>query len=135
MYFDSFGNLRLPKETISGNSVIKYNRMPHQRYGQNNCGQLDSFYERLTSNLRTDIALFKCSFETCRWRLHWQARVTVLVVSYFLVVDLGDGDYELGLTDFTKRTILANVNSTNNKFYYGNEEIVILEELYELHDI
>ena len=30
---------------------------------------------------------------------------------------------------------LANVNSTNNKFYYGNEEIVIPEESYKLRDI
>jgi len=30
---------------------------------------------------------------------------------------------------------LANVNSTNNKFYYDNEKIVISEESYELRDI
>jgi len=34
----------------------------------------------------------------------------ILVVNYFLVVDLYDGDYELGLTDFETYYILANVN-------------------------
>ncbi|KYN13309.1 hypothetical protein ALC57_14510 [Trachymyrmex cornetzi] len=42
VYFDSFGNLRPPKELerYLVNSVIEYNRTPHQRYNQNNCGQL-----------------------------------------------------------------------------------------------
>jgi len=30
---------------------------------------------------------------------------------------------------------LANINSTNNKFYYNHEEIIIPEESYELCDI
>ncbi|EGI68720.1 hypothetical protein G5I_02595 [Acromyrmex echinatior] len=47
---------------------------------------------------------------------------SVLAVSYFLVVDLGDGDYELDLTDFETYYTLANVNSVN-KFYFDNEEI------------
>ena len=54
-------------------------------------------------------------------------------MSYFLAVDLGD--YEFGLTDFEMYYTPANVNSTNNKFYYSNEEIVIPEESYELRDI
>jgi len=49
---------------------------------------------------------------------------SVLALSYFPAVNLGDGNYELGLT--LKRT-LANVNS-NNKFYY-DKEIVIPERL------
>ncbi|KYN29528.1 hypothetical protein ALC57_01025 [Trachymyrmex cornetzi] len=60
---------------------------------------------------------------------------SVLAVSYFPAVDLGDGDYELGLTDFETYYTLANVNSTNNKFYYDNKEIVIPEGSYELRDI
>ena len=40
----------------------------------------------------------------------------VFAVSYFTAVDLGDDDYELDLMDFTYYT-LANINSTNNKFY------------------
>ncbi|KYN28041.1 hypothetical protein ALC57_02547 [Trachymyrmex cornetzi] len=50
---------------------------------------------------------------------------SVLAVSYFPAVDLVDGDYELGLTDFETYYTLANVNSTNNKFYYDSKEIVI----------
>ncbi|KYN29533.1 hypothetical protein ALC57_01022 [Trachymyrmex cornetzi] len=59
---------------------------------------------------------------------------SVLTVSYFPAVDLGDGDYELGLTDFETYYTLANVNSTN-KFYYDNKEIVIPDGSYELRDI
>ena len=77
-YFDSFGNLWPPKELerYLANNVIEYNRMPHQRYSQNNCSFVYSFYERLTSNFRTNIALFnfKCLFETCRWCLRWPTR-------------------------------------------------------------
>jgi len=36
------------------------------------------------------------------------------------------------VTDFETHHILANVNSTNNKFYYSNEKIVIPEGLYKL---
>ncbi|KYM99240.1 hypothetical protein ALC62_10024, partial [Cyphomyrmex costatus] len=60
---------------------------------------------------------------------------SVLAVSYFPAVDLSDGDYELGLTDFETYYTLPNVNSTNNKFYFDNEEIVIPEGSYELRDI
>ncbi|KYN14210.1 hypothetical protein ALC57_13594 [Trachymyrmex cornetzi] len=60
---------------------------------------------------------------------------SVLAVSYFPAVDLGDGNYELGLTDFETYYTLANVNSTNNKFYYNNKEIVIPDGSYELRDI
>jgi len=52
----------------------------------------------------------------------------------FPAVDLGDGDYELGLMDFEMYCTLTNVYSTNNKFYYGNEKI-ISEGSYELRDI
>ncbi|KYN12746.1 hypothetical protein ALC57_15086 [Trachymyrmex cornetzi] len=51
---------------------------------------------------------------------------SVLAVSYFPAVDLGDDDYELRLTDFETYYTLANVNSTNNKFYYDNKEISLL---------
>ncbi|KYQ50678.1 hypothetical protein ALC60_10221 [Trachymyrmex zeteki] len=41
IYFDSFGNLRPPKELerYLVNSVIEYNRTHYQRYNQSNCGQ------------------------------------------------------------------------------------------------
>jgi len=50
-----------------------------------------------------------------------------LAVSYFPAVDLSDGDYELGLTDFETYYTTPNVNSSNNKFYFDkdDEEIVI----------
>ncbi|XP_077258538.1 uncharacterized protein LOC143895358 [Temnothorax americanus] len=42
IYFDSFGNLRPPRELAQylENNVIEYNRTPYQRYDQSNCGQL-----------------------------------------------------------------------------------------------
>ncbi|XP_071649168.1 uncharacterized protein [Temnothorax longispinosus] len=42
IYFDSFGNLRPPRELTQylENNVIEYNRIPYQRYDQSNCGQL-----------------------------------------------------------------------------------------------
>jgi len=44
IYFDSFGNLRPPKELVRyfGNGVtkIEYNRTPYQTYNQSICGQL-----------------------------------------------------------------------------------------------
>ncbi|KYQ57310.1 hypothetical protein ALC60_03730 [Trachymyrmex zeteki] len=60
---------------------------------------------------------------------------SVLAVSYFPAVDLNDADYELGLTDFETYHTLANVNSTNHKFYFDDDEIVIPEGSYELRDI
>lgn len=60
---------------------------------------------------------------------------SILSVSYFPAVDLSDGDYELGLTDFETYYTVPNVNSLNNKFYYDDKEIVIPEGSYELHDI
>ena len=42
------------------------------------------------------------------------------------------GDDNRALTDFEMYYTLVNVNSINNKFYYDNEEIVILERSYEL---
>jgi len=62
---------------------------------------------------------------------------SILAVSYFPAVDLSDGDYELGLTDFETYYTIPNVNSSNNKFYFDKDdkEIVIPEGSYELHDI
>ncbi|KYQ47517.1 hypothetical protein ALC60_13458 [Trachymyrmex zeteki] len=60
---------------------------------------------------------------------------SIVAVSYFPAVDLNDTDYELGLTDFETYHTLANVNSTNNKFYFDDDKIVIPEGSYELRDI
>ena len=44
IYFDSFGNLRPPKELVQylDKDVVKieYNRTSYQKYNQSNCGQL-----------------------------------------------------------------------------------------------
>jgi len=43
VYFDSFGNLRPPKELaryLGDGATIEYNRTAHQTYDQTNCGQL-----------------------------------------------------------------------------------------------
>jgi len=57
-------------------------------------------------------------------------------MSYFPAIDLDYDDYELGLTNFeTYYILISNVNSTNNKFYYDNEEIIVPEGSYELRDI
>ena len=60
---------------------------------------------------------------------------SILAVSYFPAVDLSDGDYELGLTNFETYYTIPNVNSSNNKFYFDDKEITIPEGSYELRDI
>jgi len=62
---------------------------------------------------------------------------SILAVSYFSAVDLSNGDYELGLTDFETYYTIPNVNLSNNKFYFDkdNKGIVISEGSYKLHDI
>ena len=62
---------------------------------------------------------------------------SVLAVSYFPAIDLNDGDYELGLTNFETYHTIPNVNSSNNKFHFdnNNKEIMIPEGSYELHAI
>lgn len=64
-------------------------------------------------------------------------RSSVLAVNYFPAIDLTDADYELGLTDFETYHTIPNVNFSNNKFYYDNDdkEIAIPEGSYELHTI
>lgn len=62
---------------------------------------------------------------------------SALTVGYFPAIDLSDGDYELGLTNFETYHTIPNVNSFNNKFYFDNsdDEIVIPEGSYELNAI
>ncbi|KYN00853.1 hypothetical protein ALC62_08345 [Cyphomyrmex costatus] len=58
-------------------------------------------------------------------------RSSVLAASYFPAIDLSDGDYELGLTMFETYNTIPNVNESNYKFYFGNddEEITIPKAL------
>ena len=55
---------------------------------------------------------------------------SVLAACYFPAVDLSDGNYELGLTDFETYHTISNVNLLNNKFYFDEDdkEIVVPEE-------
>jgi len=50
---------------------------------------------------------------------------------------MGDGNYEVSLTDFETYYTIPNVTSLNNKFYYdkSDKEVVIPEGSYELRDI
>jgi len=61
----------------------------------------------------------------------------VLATTYFPAIDLSDDDYELGLMDFETYNTISNVNASNNKFYFdeNNIEITIPERSYELHAI
>ncbi|KYN01667.1 Putative nuclease HARBI1 [Cyphomyrmex costatus] len=64
-------------------------------------------------------------------------RSSVLAACYFPAIDLSDGDYELGQTMFETYHTIPNVNDSNDKFYFGNnnEEITIPKGLYELRAI
>jgi hypothetical protein len=64
-------------------------------------------------------------------------RSSVLAEHYFPAVELSDGDYELGLTCFETYHTISNVNSSNNKFYFDEDdtEITIPEGSYEIRAI
>jgi len=64
-------------------------------------------------------------------------RSNVLATTYFPAIDLSDGDYELGLMNFETYNTISNVNASNNKFYYDENdvEITIPEGSYELRAI
>jgi len=64
-------------------------------------------------------------------------RSSVLAANYFPAIELSDGEYELGLADFESYHTISNVNSSNNKFYFGKDdaEITIPEGSYELQAI
>lgn len=55
---------------------------------------------------------------------------SVLTASYFPALDLSDGEYELGLTNFETYNAIPNVSSANNRFYYDTDDktITIPEE-------
>jgi len=58
----------------------------------------------------------------------------VLSTTYFPAIDLNDDDYELGLMNFETYNTIPNVNASNNKFYFDEDdvEITIPEGSYEL---
>jgi len=61
----------------------------------------------------------------------------VLVTTYFPAIDLSDEDYELGLMNFETYNAISNVNASNNKFYFveNDMKITIPKGSYELHAI
>jgi len=89
------------------------------------------FTDRLI-NLRIDIALFQLSIQTLS--LTFTLISSGLLFSDRLYLDLNDGDYELGLTNFETYHMISNVNSLNSKFYFDKDDkiIVIPEESYEI---
>jgi len=109
--------------------------MLYQRYNQSNC--VYSFYRRLTiSNLRIDIAFFQLSIHSnMSLTFTLTSKSSIFVACYFPAIDLSDGDYKLGLMDFETYHMISNVNSSNNKFYFDKERIVIPEGSYEIRDI
>lgn len=60
-----------------------------------------------------------------------------LNADFFPPIDINDGgDWELGLVDFETFHVIPNIDSTNNKFYYNeNEVITIPQGSYELEAI
>jgi len=94
VYFDSFGNLQLPKELLWYLDVtqIEQHALSTIKAIVDNC--VYSFYKRLTINLRINIALFQLSL-----RLNMSLTFTltgknsVLATCYFPTVDLSNGDW------------------------------------------
>ena len=62
---------------------------------------------------------------------------SILTASYFPVLDLSNGEYELGLANFETYNAISNVTSTNNNFYFDTDDkvITIPEGSYELSAI
>ncbi|KAL6268239.1 hypothetical protein P5V15_001353 [Pogonomyrmex californicus] len=62
---------------------------------------------------------------------------SVLAANYFPIIDLSDDDYELGLTILETYHMIPNVNASNNKFYFDEDdaEITIPERSYKLQVI
>ena len=71
------------------------------------------------------------------WLLTLTGKSSELETPYNPVIDLSNGDYELGLLNFETYNTVPNVNASNNKFYFDEDdvEITINEGAYELQDI
>lgn len=61
-------------------------------------------------------------------------RSSVLTARYFPALDLSDGEYELALVNFETFNSIPNIDSSNNVFYYDDDDktITIPEGSYEL---
>jgi len=49
----------------------------------------------------------------------------VLATTYFSAIDLSDDDCELDIMTFETYNIISNVNASNNKFYFGENDVKI----------
>jgi len=49
----------------------------------------------------------------------------VLATTYFPAIDLSDDDYKLGLMNFETYNAISNVNASNNKFYFDENDMEI----------
>lgn len=61
----------------------------------------------------------------------------MLTCDVFPPLDTSEGDWEIGLVDLSTFNSIPNIeNNVNNKFYYGdNQEIIIEQGAYEIQDI
>ena len=73
------------------------------------------------------------------WMLTFSSNSSVLNTDYFPPIELNDrnASYVIGLVDFQTYNSIPNVDETNNKFYFGHDEqvIVIPEGAYEIEDL
>jgi len=46
-------------------------------------------------------------------------------LTYFLAIDLNDDDYKLSLMNFETFNTISNVNASNNKFYFDENDVQI----------
>jgi len=99
------------------------------------------FSERsMCANLKPDSALFNLvfvGFSIMSLILTLTGKSNFLSTTYFPTIDLSDDDYELGLINFETYNTILNVNASNNKFYFDENdvEITIPEGSYELQAI
>jgi len=94
----------------------------------------------MCTNLKPDSALFNSVFvgrffnhvvDTYANREEQRSRYN------FPAIDLSDDDYELGLMNFETYNTISNVNASNNKFYFDENDVEITtpEGSYELYAI
>ena len=90
VYFDSFGNLQLPKELLwFGRNTIALSTI---KAIVDNC--VYSFYKRLTINLRINIALFQFSLHlNISLTFTLTGKNSVLAACYFPTIGLSNGDW------------------------------------------
>lgn len=60
---------------------------------------------------------------------------SILSSDYSPPIDVSNGNYELGLTNFEVYNSIPNIDVGNNKFYFGGEEFTIPTGCYEISDI